>query len=99
MMIVRGLLSAAKANMLECDKKMSLSESCDPLKEYLERNRKSVQKNNSLVGCLLRNKKIPIGNFGLILFSITCYHTCVFSCGMWNLRLSGIKEHGPLCGI
>ena len=44
MMIVRGLLSAAKANMLECDKKMSLSESCDPLKEYLERNRKSVQK-------------------------------------------------------
>ena len=30
-------MSAAKANMLECNKKTSESESYDPLKEYLER--------------------------------------------------------------
>ena len=42
MMMVRGLfqtVSATKANMLECSKKMSGSESCDPLNEYLERTR------------------------------------------------------------
>ena len=36
---ISDIVSAAKANMLECDKKMSESESYDPLKEYLGRTR------------------------------------------------------------
>ena len=32
-------MSAAKANMLECNERMSKSESSDPLREYLERTR------------------------------------------------------------
>ena len=36
---ILDIVSAAKANMLECDKRMKESESCDPLKEYLDRNR------------------------------------------------------------
>ena len=33
---IADIMSPAKANMLECSKKMSKSESSDPLKEYLE---------------------------------------------------------------
>ena len=36
---IADIVSAAKANKFECNKKMSESESCDPLKEYLERTR------------------------------------------------------------
>ena len=35
---ISDILAAAKANMLECSKKMGESKSCEPLKEYLERN-------------------------------------------------------------
>ena len=36
---VSDFLAAVKANMLECNKKMGERESCEPLKEYLERTR------------------------------------------------------------
>ena len=36
---VSDFLAAVKANMLECTKNMGESESCEPLKEYLERTR------------------------------------------------------------
>ena len=36
---ISDILAAAKANMLECNKKMGESGSCEPLKEYLERTR------------------------------------------------------------
>ena len=36
---ISDILAAAKANMLECNKKIGESESYEPIKEYLERTR------------------------------------------------------------
>ena len=36
---ISDIVAAAKANVLECNKKMGESETCDPLKEYLGRAR------------------------------------------------------------
>ena len=36
---ISDIVAAAKTNMLKCNEKMSESECCDPLKEYLKRTR------------------------------------------------------------
>ena len=35
---ISDIVSAAKANLLECNKRVCESESSDPLKKYLEKN-------------------------------------------------------------
>ena len=78
---ISDIVAAAKANMLECNKKMAESGSSDPLKEYLERARvvHSQLHKQFTDWCLLIRKKTQTGNFGLTLFSVTCYHICAFS--------------------
>ena len=72
---VSDFLAAVKANMLECNKKMGESESCEPLKEYLERSRDvhSKMHSNLLTGCLLLKQKILIGNLGLTFCDMLSY--------------------------
>ena len=99
MMVMRGPShSVSCKSQHACNQKMSESESSGPLKEYLERTREVHSKvHSSLTGCLLSQKKIQIGNFVLILCSVTC---CLVSGSMrsrmWKLRLSGIKSMAPL---
>ena len=48
-------VATAKMNMLECNERMNETESCDPLKEYLARARKSILNcmDSSQTGCLI----------------------------------------------
>ena len=78
---ISDIVAAAKANVLECNKKMGERETCDPLKEYLGRAREVHSKVHSLLtGYLLLKKKTLIGNFGLTLSSVIRWHTCLCSC-------------------
>ena len=78
---ISDIVAAAKANMLECTERMNESESCDPFKEYLARAREFHSKlHGQFTNWVSALKKIQIGNFGLILFSETCFPICLCLC-------------------
>ena len=87
---ISDIMSAAKANMLECNERMSESESCSPLKEYLERAREvhSTKVHEQFTTWVsARKEKDPNWKFWADLFSMACcpiylcFCPCVVDCG------------------
>ena len=98
---IADIMSAAKANMLECSKKMSKSESSDPLKEYLERTRgvhfEVYMQFTEWVSALTKDPNWKFwANF--VFRDMLSYLSLFISMrsGMWKLRLSAIKSMAPL---
>ena len=99
---ISDIVSAAKANMLECNKKMSESESCSPLKEYLERTRDVHSKVHEQFTTWVSacKGKDPNWKFwaDFVFRDMLSYLSLFLSMrsGLWELGLSGIKSMAPL---
>ena len=95
-------VSAAKANMLECNKRVCESESSDPLKEYLERTREvhsQVHKQFTYWVSALKEKDPSWKFWANFVFRDMLLYLSLFlsmRSGMWSLRVCAIKSMAPL---
>ena len=99
---ISDIVAAVKANMLECNEKMSESECCDPLKEYLEWTREVHSKVHKQFIDWVSTLKEKDPNWifwaNFVFHDMLSYLSLFVSMhsGMWKLRLSGIKSMAPL---
>ena len=93
-------IAVAKANMIECNKKMGESESSDPLKEYLKRTSEVHLHKRFTVWVSALKEKDPNWKFWAnFVFCDMLSYFCLFlsmRSGIWKLRLSGIKSMATL---
>ena len=83
---ISDVVSATKANMLECNKRMSESESRSPLKEYLERTGDAYSKVHEQFTTWVsaRKGKDPNWKFWadfVVREMLSCFCSCVVDCG------------------
>ena len=81
---ISDIVSAAKANMLECNKRMSESESSSSLIEYLERTKEihSKVQEQFITWVSAHKEKDPNWKFwaDFVFRDMTCCHTCLCFC-------------------